>query len=774
MRLIRNTAVAVWFGIMACGTIQAGAAPVFINEVLASNATYGDASGNTPDWIELYNPATNDVNLGGMSLSNDPMRPRLWVLPEGAIVRAGRYLVVYFDGSMPASARNTGFSLSATGDAVYFYDSNSLLVDSVAFGIQIPDCSIGRLQNIANPWQLMRPTFEAANEAVPMGNRALLRVNEWMADPSSGKKWFELYNGDTKPVEMSGLYLSNSLKKNPFKFRIPSLSFIGMGSQAFRKFLSDDTASTSPDRVNFKISKSGDDIGIFTESGIAIDAVTYGAQITDVSEGRLPDGGANMVKYYTTPTPGASNYLPITTVLINEILTHTDPPLQDSLELFNSTLADIAIGGWFISDSPSNFKKFKIPEGTVLKGSSFQVFYEDQFTNTASPFNFNSSEGDSAIVSAADAAGNLTGYRAEVQFGAAFNGVSFGRHVNSAGAVQYPAQITTTLGTTNVGPRVGPVVINEIMFNPPAIVSTNDNAQDEYVELFNMTSQPVPLFNPMEATNAWRIRGGITYDFPTNVTIAPGGYLLVVSFDPWTNAPALAEFMQKYAVNTNVQLFGPYQGKLGNSGDSINLEAPDAAQSLLHINEGYVPHVTVDLLEYSSVGPWPTGASASGLSFQKKNSFQYGNDPTNWFAGTPTAARLNTGGAVDLDGDGLPNDWELAWQFDPLNPEDAAQDADGDGISNLYEFLGGTDPRNSASVLQVSGIEHQADGLHIKFEGVAGRTYTVQFSDGITGGSWSDLESVGPLAASQTIEIKDPLAPQSQGRYYRLTCKLTP
>ncbi len=267
MRLMTNAVIAVWLGIMTVPPAHAASTPVFINEVLASNSTYSDATGNTPDWVELYNPSTNDVNLAGMSLSNDPLRPRLWVLPEGAVVRAGRYLVIYFDGSLPASARNTGFSLSASGDAVYFYDSNSVMVDSVLFGIQIPDYSIGRLQDMSGPWQLMTPTFEAANEAVAMGNRMLLKVNEWMADPSTGKKWFELYNADTKPVEMSGLFLSNSLKKNPYKFKIPSLSFIGTGSRAFQKFISDDTASTSPDRVNFKISKTGDEIGIFTESG---------------------------------------------------------------------------------------------------------------------------------------------------------------------------------------------------------------------------------------------------------------------------------------------------------------------------------------------------------------------------------------------------------------------------------------------------------------------------------------------------------------------------
>ncbi len=59
-------------------------------------------------------------------------------------------------------------------------------------------------------------------------------------------------------------------------------------------------------------------------------------------------------------------------------------------------------------------------------------------------------------------------------------------------------------------------------------------------------------------------------------------------------------------------------------------------------------------------------------------------------------------GTTDSDADGMPDDWELANGFNPVDPSDAALDADEDGLSNLAEFLAGTQPRNE---------DTDADGL---------------------------------------------------------------
>src|SRR4030095_8210832 len=102
--------------------------------------------------------------------------------------------------------------------------------------------------------------------------------------------------------------------------------------------------------------------------------------------------------------------------------------------------------------------------------------------------------------------------------------VTFGRHVNSVGEEDFTAQTSRTLGATNAGPRVGPVVINEILYHPQA-------GEDEFIELRNISGAPVGLFDPVTPTNTWRL-DGLGYDFPTNVTLEANGLLRRVSTDP--------------------------------------------------------------------------------------------------------------------------------------------------------------------------------------------------------------------------------------------------
>ncbi|PYM11565.1 MAG: hypothetical protein DME18_13680, partial [Verrucomicrobia bacterium] len=403
--------------------------PVVLNEVLASNHSLTNADGTTSDWVELFNPSTNAVNLADASLSNDPNAPRKFVFAPGTLIPAGGFLLIYCNNNSPPAANNTGFALNATGGSVFLFTTlanGGGLIDAVSYGLQTADFSIGRFPNGSGAWTLNVATPGALNSAAGLGTVANLSVNEWMADPANGSDWFEIYNGGPQPVALDGLFLTDDLTRKTLS-PIPPLSFIGTGANGFVRFQADSDPNAGADHVKFKLSKSGDTIGIYSSAGTLVAAVSFGTQQTGVSQGRFPDGSPDTINFTTTVSPGESNYLPLSNVVVNEVLSHTDPPLEDAIEFYNPGAIDVNLGGWFISNTQENLKKYRIADGTTVPAGGFKVFYEFQFNSTngsSIPFTLNSAHGDRVYLSQADGSGNLTGYRAAAAFGAAANGVS--------------------------------------------------------------------------------------------------------------------------------------------------------------------------------------------------------------------------------------------------------------------------------------------------------------------------------------------------------------
>lgn len=773
---------------------------VKINEVFANNATFQSADGSVSDWVELFNTTAAAVDISNASLTDDPAKPRKWVVPAGVSIPANGFRTILLDaGRAPSLAAepllNAGFSLKANGDGIYFFAKGvgGLVLDNILFGIQITTHSIGRVPDGTDNWKLTVPSPSAANTAATLGSPSALRVNEWLADESSGDDWFELFNGDTLPVALGGLYLTDTdTIRN--QYLIPALSYIGTGQDGFTRFWAANTPDQGANHTNFKLSPAGEAIGIYNRVGVQIDLVKFGQQTKDVSQGRLPDGTANIVFFSGTTSPGEPNYLAFPGLIVNELLSHTDPPLEDAVEFLNTTAAPIDIGGWYLSNKKSELKRYKVPAGTIVPAQGFKVFYEKDFnfSNPVSPFNFNSAHGDEVYLAQADVDGRLTGYRVSEIFESAENGVSFGRYNTSvSGDYKFVAmsrrsfgadnpanqeEFRTGTGRPNPAPRVGPIVINEIMFHPKSAVVTDDNILDEYIELKNITSSSVPLYDPLHPENKWRLQNGLKFDFPGTPSIPPFGYALLVSFNPAVDTAQLASFKSKFTVPAGVQIFGPWVGKIANSGDSLELYKPDPPQLPPHPDAGYVPYIRGDKVNFSDVAPWPSGADGTGLSLQRKNANIFGNDPKNWQTANPTAGAGNSADVVDSDGDGMPDVWELANGFNPFDPSDASRDSDRDGFTNLQEYAAGTDPRSSASRLRIESFTPAVGTIPAKlqFVAVAGKSYSVQvrndFSivNGLPADPWHKLVDVDPQAQTGTFEVSDPKSPTHTERYYRV------
>jgi hypothetical protein len=437
-------------------------------------------------------------------------------------------------------------------------------------------------------------------------------------------------------------------------------------------------------------------------------------------------------------SPGADDPPPaLPPVVISEVLTHTDLPLVDSIELYNPTSTNAPIGGWFLTDNPSSPKLYRIPDGTVITPGGYLVVTGPQLGT------FLLSElGESVYLFSGDAATNLTGYTHGFAFQAADNGVSFGRYVNSAGDETFPSQVARTLGTNNAGPLVGPVVITEIHYHPAP-------GGDEFIEIQNISTQAVPLYHPVATTNQWRI-AGVDFSFPPGTSLLPGQFALLTATNP-------AAFREKYQVALSTPVFGPWPGNLQGSGERIQLERPADPDT------NGLGWIVVDSVRYNDKAPWPAAADGTGPSLQRSQTSSYADEPLNWTAAAPTPG--SAAPTADSDNDGMPDDWENLYSLGATEPFVPGTDTDGDGADDLMEYLAGTNPRDPTSVLRLQ-VEAGVQPMRLNFLAGSNVTYRLERSMEVPAASWTEVTNWP--AASTNRSVTWPVEPLGAGSYFRL------
>jgi hypothetical protein len=122
---------------------------------------------------------------------------------------------------------------------------------------------------------------------------------------NSYEDWLEIYNPNTFPISLAGYKLTDD-PLNPAKWVFTETVVVPAKGYLLVWASNRDTIDGSYVHTNFRLSAAGEFLGLSSPAKNYIDSITFGAQTSDISYGRRPDGGM-IWAYYQLPTPGTSN-----------------------------------------------------------------------------------------------------------------------------------------------------------------------------------------------------------------------------------------------------------------------------------------------------------------------------------------------------------------------------------------------------------------------------------------------------------------------------------
>ena len=153
------------------------------------------------------------------------------------------------------------------------------------------------------------------NPNVPVAGDTILKINEFMAsngatiqspDTADFPDWIEIYNPTDFPIDIAGYFVTDD-SLNLTKRKIPTGSSATIiPSKSFKLIWCINASYLGPLYVNLGLSSAGEFIGLVKPDTTLMDFYRFKAQITDVSEGRIPNGSGPWA-VLPTPTPGSSN-----------------------------------------------------------------------------------------------------------------------------------------------------------------------------------------------------------------------------------------------------------------------------------------------------------------------------------------------------------------------------------------------------------------------------------------------------------------------------------
>ncbi len=518
--------------------------------------------------------------------------------------------------------------------------------------------------------------------------REFLKVTEIMYDPVGGSdyEFIELCNTGPIPLDVSNVVFTEGISftftSSPVQTLAPGQYVVIVANTAAFSSRYGTSGITLAGQFSGKLANEGEKLTVLGRWNAPVLSLTYnngrGWPLAAAGAGHSlvpkdsnavasPDYGANWrAGTYRAGSPGQADPQPADSIVLNEIMAHTDytnpsKPEYDSndwIELYNTADSSFTLsaGCWYLSDNKDNLKKWLIPQ-TTISAKGWKTF--DEVTGFHSPvtqgFGLDKA-GEQVYLSYLPGNGQDRVVDC-IRFEGQENFISLGRYPDGG---SYWQQMPPSREASNMAPEPY-VIISELMYHPL-------EGYSEYVELYNPTTQPVTLWET-ETNSGWRLAGGIDFVFSQTTVIPPQGHLLIVPFTP--DSTQIAQFVGKYA-NVPSEMVGPYSGSLANEGERIALEKPELADSVGDPN----PWVIVDEVIYFDNSPWPAAADGTGAGLSRYVTASSGCDPQAWAAVAPSPGTM----PCDFNADGTVNlsDWAVIAQVWMMSSDDSGQAASAD------------------------------------------------------------------------------------------------
>lgn len=437
--------------------------------------------------------------------------------------------------------------------------------------------------------------------------------------------WIEIYNNTDSALDISGFGLTDELI-SAAKWTFPEGSVLQPRGYIVVFCSGDPTRGKL--HTPFKLSAS-DDVILSNVSGKVVDSITLRPVTSGYSLGRSAEDTTAWKEMLPSPgypntTEGAAEYLATLTasaeenngVYLNEFMPSNastligpDGAYCDWIELYNTTGAEVDLGGFGISDSATQPLKYTLPAGTKIPANGVLLIY---LTGRETP------EGSEEI----EAPFGLAAYSESVVFATpagrildqydytrANTDISFARNPDGTGEWATTSQPTPGYPNNNAGLEAfmktlsfgkGEIVISEVLNANVSTLKQPDGEYYDWIEIHNTTGSPVSLAGYALSNNA---KNPAKWVFP-DVTLNAGEYLTIQA-----SGKNVSDAQKKNNLETN---FG-----LSADGDVVFLFMPDGTiLDKLLVPKGHadVSYGRTDANLYFYATPTPDAPNGTGMA----------------------------------------------------------------------------------------------------------------------------------------------------------------